>query len=274
MKIEKKFIAVFLTIQMITCLLFLTGCGERQIDTASHDVGVGPSKATQRPYVIRGIKYYPIPSARGFKETGLASWYGKKFHGRRTSNGEIYNMHAMTAAHKTLPMGTVLRVKSLKNGRQITVRINDRGPFIRGRVIDLSYAAARKLDMVGDGVKKVRITAISEHIAQTNNRVVILDGGNKRAAISVPLPEPRYSQTKRSNFYIKLQSFDNIEEARLLARRFTGAGKNATIQQFPAAGTFFYRVLVEGGRSLDEVRVYKKFLLTNGFPYAMIVHDS
>ena len=103
---------------VVFCMLFLTGCGERPIDTAFHDVGIGPTEATQRPYVIRGIRYYPIPSARGFQETGVASWYGGKFHGRRTANGEIYNKYAMTAAHKTLPMGTVLRVKSLKTAEK------------------------------------------------------------------------------------------------------------------------------------------------------------
>lgn len=165
MKNDRKFITVFLLIQLMACLVFLTGCAKRQVGIMHHHgVGIGPTKATQRSYVIRGIRYHPILSARGFRETGIASWYGGKFHGRRTANGEVYNMYAMTAAHKTLPMGTILRVKSLTNGRKITVRINDRGPFIRGRVIDLSYAAARELGMIRDGVKKVRITAIGEHI--------------------------------------------------------------------------------------------------------------
>ncbi|MCI5132293.1 MAG: septal ring lytic transglycosylase RlpA family protein, partial [Candidatus Electrothrix sp. EH2] len=93
---------------------------------------------TQRPYVIEGQTYYPIPSAQGYEETGLASWYGDPFHGRKTANGETYDMYGVTAAHKTLPMNTMLLVKNLRNGKTATVRINDRGPFVDGRIIDLS----------------------------------------------------------------------------------------------------------------------------------------
>jgi rare lipoprotein A len=276
MKSKRKFITVLLTIQVVACLLLLTGCGEKQIDTDFHDVGIGPTKATQRSYVIRGTRYYPIPSARGFKETGLASWYGGKFHGRKTANGETYNMHTMTAAHKTLPMGTILRVKSLENGREITVRINDRGPFVRGRIIDLSYVAAKRLNMIGIGVKKVKITTLSEHIAQINKnkRPVILSSGKKRAVMSAPLPDRQYPQTKTKTIYIKLQSFDNREEARILARRFTISGKDVIIQQFPAAGTYFFRVLVAGGNSINEATIYKNILVENGFTYAKVVRES
>ena len=94
---------------------------------------------------------------RGDSEEGTASWYGKKYHGRRTSSGERYDMHAMTAAHRDLPFGTVVRVTNLRNGKNVRVTINDRGPFVEGRIIDLSYAAAKKLDMVRDGVVPVRV---------------------------------------------------------------------------------------------------------------------
>ncbi len=93
----------------------------------------------------------------GFVERGIASWYGEKFHGRPTASGEIYDMHAMTAAHKELPLGTVVDVKNLDNGRSVRVRINDRGPFVRGRIIDLSYGAAREVDMVNAGLAKVEV---------------------------------------------------------------------------------------------------------------------
>ena len=105
---------------------------------------------------------------RGYTETGMASWYGKKFHGRLTANGERYNMDALTAAHPKLPFGTVVRVTSLDNGRSVVVRINDRGPFKKGRIIDLSRAAARKLHMIKRGVVKVRLEAKSlpgRHVA-------------------------------------------------------------------------------------------------------------
>jgi rare lipoprotein A len=99
-----------------------------------------------------------LPADRtGRVETGLASWYGGKFHGRTTASGEVYDMYALTAAHKTLPFGTVVEVTNLENGRSLRVRINDRGPFVDGRIIDLSYAAAKRLDMVRDGVVRVKL---------------------------------------------------------------------------------------------------------------------
>ena len=96
-----------------------------------------------------------------YQAEGLASYYGKKFHGRRTASGERFNMNAMTAAHRSLKFGTRVKVTNLRNKRSVTVRINDRGPFIRGRIIDLSYAAAKKIRMLGDGVVRVRVTVLN-----------------------------------------------------------------------------------------------------------------
>lgn len=118
------------------------------------------TKATQRSYVVRGVRYHPLASAKNFVQTGKASWYGPGFHGKKTSNGERYNMHALTAAHKTLPLGTMVRVSNLDNGRNVIVRINDRGPFHGKRVIDLSKAAAARLGFVNQGMAKVRVEAI------------------------------------------------------------------------------------------------------------------
>ena len=111
-------------------------------------------------YTVFGKRYYTLSSSRGFKERGIASWYGRKFHGKRTSSGEVYDMYAMTAAHTRLPLPTYVRVKNLENGKQIVVRINDRGPFSKNRVIDLSYSAARKLEIVEKGTGLVEINAI------------------------------------------------------------------------------------------------------------------
>jgi rare lipoprotein A len=112
-------------------------------------------------YVDRGIKYYPRYVRKGHVKYGKASWYGKPFHGRKTANGERYNMYNMTAAHRTYAMGTLLKVTNLRNRRSVRVRINDRGPFYNTRNIDLSYGAARKLGMVNKGVGKVKIEVIS-----------------------------------------------------------------------------------------------------------------
>lgn len=100
------------------------------------------------------------PEARRYAETGLASWYGKPFHGRRTASGERFDMHALTAAHRTLPFGSIVRVTDLESGRAVKVRINDRGPFRKDRIIDLSYAAARELGMLRRGVTRVGIDVL------------------------------------------------------------------------------------------------------------------
>lgn len=118
------------------------------------------ASANMRPYTIRGIRYTPLNTGKGFSDKGHASWYGQKFHGHLTSNGELYDMYKMSAAHKTLPLPSFVRVTNLINGKQVVVRVNDRGPFHRGRVIDLSYAAALKLDMLKTGVAEVKVDVI------------------------------------------------------------------------------------------------------------------
>jgi rare lipoprotein A len=111
-------------------------------------------------YEIDGEEYRVMDTSEGYRETAVASWYGQAFQGRRTSSGEPYDMYQMTAAHKTLPIPTYVRVTNLENGRSVVVRVNDRGPFIAGRIIDLSLVAAQKLDMVRDGTARVEVVAL------------------------------------------------------------------------------------------------------------------
>jgi len=113
------------------------------------------------PYVVLGKSYRVLDSAEGYREKGIASWYGKKFNGRRTSSGEIYDMHKATAAHKTLPLPTYAEVTNLDNGRKVIVKINDRGPFHEHRLIDLSYGAAVRLGMENTGTARVEVRAIT-----------------------------------------------------------------------------------------------------------------
>ena len=116
---------------------------------------VGPN----RPYVVDGVTYTPIAPEAPLNERGVASWYGRAFHGRRTANGERYDMHAMTAAHRTLPLPSFARISNPANGRSVIVRVNDRGPFIKGRIVDLSWSAAQRLGIQGlAAVRVVRIT--------------------------------------------------------------------------------------------------------------------
>lgn len=114
-------------------------------------------------YVVLGKRYYVMPTSQGYVERGIASWYGTKFHGNRTSSGESYDMYAMTAAHKTLPLPTYARVTNITNGRSVVVKINDRGPFHDNRVIDLSYSAAAKLGILGQGTGLVEVRALDPH---------------------------------------------------------------------------------------------------------------
>lgn len=114
-------------------------------------------KGHPKPYRVDGTWYKPMPHARDFSQQGIASWYGKKFHGRKTSSGEVYNMYAMTAAHKTLPLGTWVVVTDLGTRRSVRVRINDRGPFVKDRIIDLSYRAAEELGMLEKGTTQVEV---------------------------------------------------------------------------------------------------------------------
>lgn len=118
------------------------------------------SRTGNNPYEVFGKEYVPLKSARGFEQTGFASWYGKKFHGKRTSSGDPYDMFAMTAAHPTLPLPTWVRVYNHANGRAVVVKVNDRGPFLKNRIIDLSYAAATRLDIVNHGTSRVTIAAV------------------------------------------------------------------------------------------------------------------
>lgn len=156
---------------LIFCSSFLfTGCSTKQTydynsyrkDTGDKSINNSEAmhRATMRPYNVFGIRYYPFVANVGDKFDGIASWYGPDFHAKKTSNGEIYNMYAMTAAHKTLPMNTVVRVDNLDNGRSTIVRINDRGPFVTGRIIDLSNKAAHEIDMVRKGTARVKVTVL------------------------------------------------------------------------------------------------------------------
>lgn len=148
-------------------LLTLAGCGSMN-PYPQHVYSKPPSERAQsgtldpktRPYTVLGRTYYPLQTPRGYDEVGLASWYGRDFHGKKTANGQIYNMYGVSAAHKTLPLGSRVRVTNLENERSVVLVINDRGPFVNQRILDLSYGAAKKLGTVDRGVAKVRVTAL------------------------------------------------------------------------------------------------------------------
>ncbi|WP_319467928.1 septal ring lytic transglycosylase RlpA family protein [uncultured Pseudodesulfovibrio sp.] len=157
------------TLLAISVIILMSGCASLN-PFPKHIHSTPPSKKTvgtvstydqkTRPYTVMGRTYYPLKNAAGYDEVGRASWYGRDFHGKKTANGQIYDMYGLSAAHKTLPLGTQVRVTNLENRRSVVLVINDRGPFVSGRILDLSYGAAKKLDTVERGVARVRIEAV------------------------------------------------------------------------------------------------------------------
>lgn len=190
------------------------------------------SKIGNASYRVNGVRYVPMKSARGYKENGTASWYGRKFHGRRTSSGETYDMYAMTAAHKTLPLPTYVQVKNLDNGVNVVLRVNDRGPFLGGRLIDLSYMAARKLGMAASGTARVEVTAVKDHSASA--------------------PVANVSLTQRNNrlVYAQAGSFRLLGNAHALRERLTHQGiSRVNVSPTRVDNTLYYRVWVGPLRS-------------------------
>ena len=168
-----------------------------------------------RPYVVLGKTYTPITVTGSFKERGIASWYGKKFHGQRTSSGEAYDMYAMTAAHPTLPIPSYVRVTNVATQKSVVVRVNDRGPFLHERVIDLSYTAAHKLGIIGNGSAEVEVASLAGNTMTAPVAAV-------EQVTSTPLPPadmpPKTAVAEQdaagsSNVYLQLGAFKSPEAA-------------------------------------------------------------
>ena len=201
------------------------------------------SKSGNPPfYEVYGKRYHVMTSRSGYIERGVASWYGSKFHGKSTANGERYDMYAMTAAHKRLPLPAYVEVTNLRNGKSVVVRVNDRGPFVDNRLIDVSYAAAKRLDMINDGTTMVEVRT--------------LDRRKGSAATRKPAAE---------SLYLQVGAFGERVNAEKMQRYLTTNGvKNVLIRDDRVNGRTYYRVrvgpvptveefdrLVEQARSLD-----------------------
>jgi rare lipoprotein A len=270
-----KFIPVFL----ILLLTFLAGCSTRgrhsyrsynhhKVKEYSADKNYYNAKAdkktyshpTMRPYIVRGIRYHPTVVSVGDIFKGNASWYGPNFHGKLTSNGERYNMWGMTAAHKTLPMNTIVKVTNLRNGKSTVVRINDRGPFVATRIIDLSKAAASKVNMIGHGTAPVRLEIL---------------GFERKGGKRIPTKkELKKSPQKKSigHFALQIASFSKIKGAIKTQEKYDGTSGYATIivDKETNKGRLF-KVLLKGFKSEQEARDFK----ANGiFDKAFIVRED
>ena len=196
-------------------------------------------------YVVNGKRYYVLKNSDGYVDRGIASWYGTKFDGRRTSSGETYNMYAMTAAHKTLPLPTYVEVTNLRNGRSIIVRVNDRGPFHENRIIDLSYAAASKLDIIKTGTGLVEVRAINT----STYRLAKKSGSGGKSSIPVALKIGTVD-----DFFIQVGAFSSIINARKLKLRLDGGLGNSLIRISTGAlnGKTIYRVQIGPINSVEK----------------------
>lgn len=251
----------------LSLLLCLTGCARETHyvkipDSSPKKVIVLPEKLEDpklRPYVINGERYHPLPDSEGFVQSGKASWYGAEFHGRNTSSGEIFDMYKKSAAHKTLPLGTYVKVVNLSNRREIILKINDRGPFVKGRIIDLSYAAAKEIGLVGPGTVDVRVIALGKEVGELkSNRGV------------KPVVETRDLQ--KGAFTVQVGAFRDKENAVGLAERLKVIFNYVEVTVYDdKRGETLHRVRVSKSKTLNEADKVEKKLEDMGFEGAFIV---
>ncbi len=240
-----------------SCLLLvgtlLASCGSNEVRDSAPESGSAsipslPGDAIPRPeprsrygngpvYEVYGKRYVVMNSGSGFKERGVASWYGKKFHNKMTSMQEPYDMYAMTAAHKTLPLPSYVRVRNLSNDKTVVVRVNDRGPFVDNRIIDLSYSAALKLDMVRDGTSLVEIEVVGFG-GPLGDRPARRSTDTKSSS-----PPPETSSTHK--IYVQVGAFGSRENAnrRLGALKSGGIGTAFVIKD-TSSNPALYRVRI------------------------------
>jgi rare lipoprotein A len=202
-------------------------------------------------YQVDGKRYYVLATAAGYRATGVASWYGPTFDGLRTSDGERYDMYGMTAAHKTLPLPCYVRVTDLSNGRSVVVKVNDRGPFVANRLIDLSYVAAAKLDMLATGTALVEVSAITP---------------------SNPVALTRVAESPPPTLYVQVGAFAVQGHAEQVVKRLHGAGLAAAfIFGPPAARGHLYRVRIGPVSGVPEFDRLVARLTALGYPGARLV---
>lgn len=233
------------------------------------------------PYTVLGETYQVMPQSNGYTAVGKASWYGKKFHGYKTSNGEIYDLYKMTAAHRTLPIPSYVRVTNLSNNRTAIVRVNDRGPFHSERIMDLSYAAAVKLDIVRTGTATVRIEAIDPsnyHYASGEAEKDHLKNP-KRSSSTAPAPlpvraasnsrdVPQKTPTAHSSAYLQAGAFRNQDSALALRDQLVMlTGRPVNVDSIGG----YYKVRI-GPLEPDEIQNISELLMQRKLPKPQVVY--
>jgi rare lipoprotein A len=218
----------------------------------------GDLQATMRPYTVMGKEYYPTIVRVGDTFNGRASWYGPDFHGKSTSNGESYDMYAMTAAHKTLPMNTVVRVTNTENNAQTIVRINDRGPFVETRIIDLSYAAADQIGVTKKGTALVTLEVLG------------FEPGNMRT-INLAQLSSGPQQSVLTSFFVQIGSFEQFKGAKYTKEKYASFhGYSAIIKDTQYNNKQLFRVWLGGFKSEAEAR---DFISRGYFPGSFIIRE-
>jgi rare lipoprotein A len=243
----KRFLPLFI------CLLILSACESKKTSSTLYpDISKPTSRPWQKPYTVNGQRYEPLDTHYGFVQTGVASWYGSDFHGKNTSNGERYDMYAMTAAHKTLPLGVYVRVRNMDNGRETVVRVNDRGPFVKGRIIDLSYAAAKQIGVDIIGTATVRIEALGYRETGTDQYTALVnyDAGD---------------------YTVQVGSFKEYNNAQRLSEEMKRRYGFSEIHMTNVNGDTFYRVYAGKYSTLGVAERAEKEFSEHGYPGSFTV---
>lgn len=240
--------------------------------------GNGGYYKTGKPYKVGGQWYYPLQTAAGYEATGTASWYGRDFHGKKTANGERYDMYAMSAAHKTLPMPSLVRVTNLENGRSVVVRVNDRGPFVKSRLIDLSYAAAKELGYDNKGTARVRVQVIGNNnsapVSAAAPRQPALPRAVEHRTASVPTPVSApapVASAPNGSMFIQLGAFSSQANAQRLQGEL--AASHPTVQVYPDYRTTpgIFRVRIGPFQDVEEIESQVLSLREQGYSQAIVV---
>jgi rare lipoprotein A len=216
-------------------------------------------------YKVLGKWYSVKESSTGYNEKGIASWYGKKFHGHRTSSGETYDMYGMTAAHKTLPLPTYVRVTHLENGKNVIVKVNDRGPFHENRIIDLSYSAAKKLGVTANGTGAVEVVAINPETFRQKQ--------SYQPKIKRPSALSTYPAKSHYKLYLQVGAFASQQNANKLRKRLSRMFKQQKIHSDFSTDKNIYRVRIGPLASVAAADKLSTFLNNKGLPSAQIIID-
>ncbi len=214
----------------------------------------GPVAADE--YRIDGKTYKVMGTSHGFEQRGMASWYGGKFHGRQTASGEVYDMNKLTAAHRTLPLGTYVRVRRVDGRGEAVLRVNDRGPFVKGRIIDVSRAGAKKLRILEEGVAMVTVKALGSKDRRSTQEEMVLKS------------RPDYS---RGSFAVQIGAFTERDNARKLAVEMRERYGAAYLALFERGDRTFYRVRVGRFQLQEQAENLRLKLINDGWPESFVV---